>query len=106
MTGRKDVRGRRLRTCCVWSSQSNPLVVDAAIAEHRNTGSHVVRRSWRWYLNLEGQLQGQLRCLDFGYHIAINGFRGFLVSPRPTIQLFARILQTSLAPARYQSTKI
>ena len=25
-----------------------------------------------------------LPCLDFGYHSAINGFRGFLVSPRPT----------------------
>jgi hypothetical protein len=33
----------------------------------------------------EGQLGGQLPCLDFGYHIGIKGFRGFLVSPRPTI---------------------
>src|ERR1700722_15463619 len=29
-------------------------------------------------LSLEGQLRGQLRYMDFGYHSAINGFRGFL----------------------------
>jgi hypothetical protein len=29
------------------------------------------------------QLRGQLLSLDFGYHIGINRFRGFLVSPRP-----------------------
>ena len=34
------------------------------------------------HLKLEGQLRGQLRCRDFGYHIAIKGFRGFLISPR------------------------
>jgi hypothetical protein len=37
-------------------------------------------------LSLEGQLRGQLPCLDFGYHSAIKRFRGFLVSPRPTIE--------------------
>jgi hypothetical protein len=30
-----------------------------------------------------GATPGQLLRFDFGYHSGINGFRGFLVSPRP-----------------------
>jgi hypothetical protein len=45
------------------------------------TGLFPVTNLRVWYLKLEAQLQGQLLRFDFGYHIAIKGFRRFLVSP-------------------------
>jgi hypothetical protein len=35
-----------------------------------------------WHRGSSGATPGQLLCLDFGYHVAINRFQGFLVSPR------------------------
>jgi hypothetical protein len=67
--------------------ESTSLLLVATRAVHPGIECKRARRKdfRRRRLSLAGQLRGQLLCLDFGYHIAIKEFRGFLVSPRPTI---------------------
>jgi hypothetical protein len=60
---------------------SKPTFTGLRIMEYKSTG---LRTTSKLMPLLEGQLRGQLLGFDFGYHIGINGFRGFLVSPRPT----------------------
>ncbi len=76
---RLQIKGRVMRsdgTACCWYCHTLAPPASAARCGRRRIICLFTDPA------LEGQLRGQQQCLDFGYHIAINGFRGFFVSPR------------------------